>query len=208
MTPTLPALRKIFPRAKEEWLHALLSEVTTTTNVFDEPNELASFLAQLDHESSGLTVFEENMSYSAQRLMQVWPTKFPVREIADKYEHVPERLANYVYANRMGNGDEASGDGWRYHGRGPIQLTGFNNYDKCGTAIGSDLINYPELLLLPAHGIRSAIWFWLANDLDQLDNDTDVRLETRKINGGETGLAHRQALFDRCLEILNKECAA
>lgn len=207
MKLNLAAARIIFLNASDVWIKALVSEMALT-NIFNQPNEAASFLAQISHESNGLRVFEENLNYSAERLMQVWPRRFPSNEIAQKYEHSPERLASFVYANRMGNGDEAGGDGWRYHGRGPIQLTGFDNYDKCGSAIDLDLINKPGLLLEPVHGIRSAIWFWIANGLDKLDADTDVRMETRKINGGETGLAHRQAMFDRCLSILNKECAA
>jgi putative chitinase len=194
-------LRAALPSAQQAWLEELARAMPQWG--FDTPEEAASFLAQIGHESNGLTVFEENLSYSAERLMQVWPHRFRSFEFAQRYERNPERLANYVYANRLGNGDEVSGDGWRFHGRGPIQLTGRNNYYLCGQGIGLDLIASPDLLLTPPVGVRAAIWFWDANNLDALDDDDDVRAETRKINGGETGLAYRQQLFNHCLRVLS-----
>src|SRR6266481_4067159 len=104
----------------------------------------AAFLAQVAHESSELTHLIENLSYSAARLIQVWPRRFPTLKKARTYERNPEKLANYVYASRLGNGDEASGDGWRYRGRGLIQLTGRSNYASCSTATGIDLLQSPH----------------------------------------------------------------
>lgn len=200
MILTTALLKKLLPAAREAWLEALSDEPPKWD--IDTTHEFASFLAQVAHESSELRIMEENLNYSAERLMAVWPKRFPEFAIAAPYEYAREKLANYVYANRMGNGDVTSGDGWRYHGRGPIQLTGRDNYKACGEGIGEDLLNHPELLLTPFVGIRSACWFWKSRDLDSLDDDDDVRAETRKINGGETGLARRQALFNRYFEIL------
>jgi putative chitinase len=105
-----------------------------------------------------------------------------------------------VYADRGGNGDEASGDGWRYRGRGCIQITFKNNYARCGSALGLDLVTNPELLLEPLNAARSAGWFWKAYGLDAYDDDDDVTRETRIINGGTLGLADRKAIFDRALK--------
>ena len=200
MQLTADTLQQMMPRAPRAWLEAMAVELLLAG--IDTPHEGASFVAQISHESNDLTHLEENLSYSAERLMQVWPRRFPSFEIAQKYEHLPDKLANYVYAHRLGNGEEASGDGWRYHGRGPIQLTGRRNYAACGANLGEDLLGNPGLLLTPAVGIQSALWFWRSMNLDELDDDADVRLETRRINGGETGLAHRQAIMNRCLQIL------
>lgn len=193
-------LAAALPRAPMPWLESCI-ELMPTAGI-DTPHEMASFLAQVAHESDEFRRLEENLNYSAERLMQVWPRRFPTFEIARKYEHSPERLANYVYSNRIGNGDEASGDGWRFHGRGPIQLTGRRNYTACGEDIGEDLVAQPELLLTPFIGIRSALWFWRTHNLDEVDDDEDVRIETRRINGGETGIEHRQKLFNHILRHL------
>lgn len=200
MTVDLRRLSAALPRAPAPWLSACIDLMPAAG--IDTPHEIASFLAQCAHESNEFTRLEENLTYSSERLMQVWPRRFPTFEIAQKYERSPERLANYVYANRMGNGDEASGDGWRFHGRGPPQLTGRRNYTACGEDIGEDLVAHPELLLTPYTGIRSALWFWRTHNLDEVDDDADVRIETRRINGGETGLAHRQQLFNHILRHL------
>lgn len=200
MNFTTSILRTALPKAPLPWLEAIVA-VLPNYGV-DTPHEIASFLAQCAHESSEFTILEENLNYSAERLMVVWPKRFPSYEIAQRYEHVPERLANYVYANRNGNGDEASGDGWRFRGRGPIQLTGRRNYAACGDDIGQGLLVVPELLLTPVVGIQSALWFWKITNLDKFDDDRDVKVETRLINGGENGLEHRQRLFNHILRHL------
>ncbi len=200
MNLTADALQQTMPRAPRVWLEVMAQELPKFG--IDSLYEVASFVAQVAHESNDLTHLEENLNYSADRLMQVWPRRFTSFEFAQRYEHNAARLANYVYANRLGNGDEASGDGFAFRGRGPIQITGRRNYTACGIWIHEDLVGNPGLLLTPGPGIKSAIWFWRANNLDELDDDADVRLETRRINGGETGLAHRQAILNRCLKIL------
>lgn len=198
MNLTADLLQPVLPRAPRAWLEVIVAECPKAG--IDTQHEVASFLAQCAHESNEFTRLEENLNYSAERLMQVWPRRFPTLAIAQQYARQPHKLANHVYANRIGNGDEASGDGWRFHGRGPIQLTGRRNYTACGEDIGADLVTHPELLLTPFTGIRSALWFWRAMNLDELDDDEDVRLETRRINGGEIGLEHRQKLFNHILK--------
>lgn len=185
------------PRAPEAWLIPIL-EIPQRYGI-DTPNELATFCAQLAVESAELTSLEENLNYSAARLIQVWPKRFPTADAAALYAHAPDRLANFVYAGRMGNGDEASGDGARFKGRGPIQLTGRTNYRHCGQDIGQTLESHPELLLVPAVGIESACWYWRSRGLDRFDDDADARMETRLINGGEHGLMRRQAYLDKAL---------
>ena len=190
------------PRAPRAWLEALADEMPRWQ--IDTATEIASFVAQLAHESVELTRLQENLNYSAERLMQVWPKRFPTMELARAYARNPQKLANFVYSGRMGNGPAESNDGWRYRGRGPIQLTGRNNYRACGEGIGAPLLEHPDLLLTPTAGIRSACWYWVSRGLDALDDDTDVRAETRAVNGGTHGLLDRQRYFDIAFAALRK----
>lgn len=194
---TASAIQAAIPRAPHAWIAALLEEAPRWG--IDTDNEIASFVAQLAHESAEFTRLEENLNYSAQRLRQIWRRRFPTLALAQQYARNPQRLANFVYANRLGNGPQDSGDGWRFRGRGPIQLTGSKNYTVCSTGIGVDLIDKPDLLCTPTVGIRSACWYWKVRDLDLLDDDDDVRAETRAVNGGFHGLASRQAYFNKLM---------
>jgi putative chitinase len=171
----------------------------------------AAFLAQVIHESDALKVLSENLNYStAARLCAIWPTRFPSEQAALPYVKQPELLANFVYASRMGNGDVHSGDGWRFRGRGLIQLTGRGNYVRCATALRLDLVGAPDLLQQPPAAARSAAWFWKSSGLNELADPRpnanateDFARITKIINGGTHGLAERQALWQRCLKILN-----
>jgi putative chitinase len=145
---------------------------------------------------------EENLNYSAERLVAVWPSRFPTKAAAEPYARQPDKLANKVYANRLGNGNEASGDGWRYRGRGPIQLTGKANYEKCGAGIGEDLVRFPCLLLTPSVGLASAGWFWHTRGCNRLADEDDHRAITRIINGGQLGLDDRIMLVNRVREAI------
>ena len=206
MNFTVEVLADVLPYAPLPWLKEVVRQLPLAG--FTTPEKVASFIAQVAHESREFTHLEENLNYSAERMTQVWPRRFktpePEVESAIPYEsalpyaHNPELLANYVYANIIGNGDELSGDGWRYRGRGPIQLTGKCNYSACEESTGLPLINAPDILLEPEYGIQSALWYWEVNKLGRFDTDKDVRLETRAINRGELGLAQRQSYFDRC----------
>ncbi|MBJ2181457.1 glycoside hydrolase family 19 protein [Pseudomonas veronii] len=159
----------------------------------------AAFIAQVGHESGQLTRLVENLNYSADGLMKTWPSRFDLVR-ATACARKPEQIANVVYACRMGNA--APGDGWKYRGRGPIQVTGKANYAACGEALGLDLINHPELLEKPQYAAMSAAWFWSANGLNTLADAGDLTKITRRINGGLTGQADRQALYDKALKVL------
>lgn len=173
----------------------------------DKPKRAAHFLAQCFTESGALKATSENMNYSAQRLMQVWPNRFRTLEFAEQYAHNPKKLANYVYANRMGNGSEASGDGWRYRGRGFIGLTGkeqyrnFNDYDMCNT----DVLRDPDSVAEYPLNQLCAMWFWeryKLNDIADLDDggligETIVEKITRKVNGGLNGISTRKFYYRR-----------
>src|ERR1039457_2987630 len=186
----------------ESWaaaLNAAMQQFDITT-----ADRMSAFLAQLAQESGQMTRLAENLNYSAQRLMQVWPARFPTLDKAQQYEHNPEKLANYVYAKRLGNGDETSGDGWRYRGRGLIQLTGRGNYQAAAQGIGQPLEDQPELLEQPEAAALSAAWFWKSHGLNELaddqnaDKDTeDLKTITKRINGGTVGLNERMAFWDK-----------
>lgn len=159
--------------------------------------DVAMLLAQVGHESSDLTQLEENLNYSAKRLMQVWPSRFPNMRIAENYARDPESLANEVYGGRMGN--DKYGDGWLYRGRGPIQLTGRYNYQKFSDAIDSrEPIEHPDLLTEPEMGALSACWFFAVN----VPNGADIGTATKRINGGLHGLADRRSRYGHCKRIL------
>lgn len=174
------------------------------------PARAAAFLAQIAHESGELRRLVENLSYSADRLMVVWPKRFPTLASAEPYERQPEKLANYVYASRLGNGDTASGDGWRFRGRGLLQITGRGNYRACGLALPFPLEVQPELLVAPPIASLAAGQFWRSRGCNELadnnagDNDDEdfVRI-TVLINGGKNGLESRRAYWQRAKAALH-----
>lgn len=164
------------------------------------PVRVAAFLAQVAHESSGLTRLVENLKYTAPRLMKVWPTRFPTLASALPYEYQPEKLANHVYANRNGNGDTASGDGWRYRGRGVIQLTGRTAYQLASLTLGLPLEQEPDRVAQREEAALTAAHYWHSRGLNRLaDENTEAAFDaiSRKINGGSTGLLERRALWAR-----------
>lgn len=156
---------------------------------------VAAFIAQQAHESAGFTRFSENLNYTAARLCQVWPSRFPSAAAAKPYARNPEKLANKVYGGRMGNGAEASGDGWRFRGRGPLQLTGRGNWTRFAKAMGMKLEEALAYGSTPEGGVMGAAWFWETNDINRLADTPGVADETRRINGGTTGLADREKKF-------------
>ena len=155
------------------------------------PLRLAHFLAQTAHESGGFRAVVENLNYSADSLSKVFPKYFKDVDPAD-YERQPEKIANRVYGGRMGNGDEASGDGFRYRGRGLIQLTGKNNYSAMAADMGVSVEECAEYLETPEGACESAAWFWNKNGLNALADKDDVVAVTKKINGGTIGLEDRE----------------
>ncbi|PKM14083.1 MAG: glycoside hydrolase family 19 [Gammaproteobacteria bacterium HGW-Gammaproteobacteria-5] len=167
----------------------------------------AAFLAQIGHESGQLRRLVENLNYSAAGLAATWPSRFRSADgqpnaLAQRLERQPEQIANHVYADRLGNGPAASGDGWRYRGRGLIQLTGRANYRACGSAIGADLLTAPDLLEQPEWAAMSAAWFWSSNGLNELADAGRFEAITRRINGGTHGQPQRLALWRAGQEVL------
>jgi len=171
----------------------------------DRPARQAAFLAQLAHESGQLRRVQENLNYAWDGLRKVFPRHFRSDAEAQAYDRQPERIANRVYANRMLNGDEASGDGWRFRGRGPIQVTGRENYRKAGQALGMGLESDPDRMLDPATGCLAAAWFWHSRGLNTLadaDSENGFREITRRINGGFLGLEERVHYWERARQVL------
>jgi putative chitinase len=166
------------------------------------PIRQASFIGQCAHESGNFKTLEENLRYSAVSLMKVWPSRFPNLEVANQYASNAEKIANKVYGGRMGNGPEETGEGWEYHGRGLIQLTGKENYEHCGSGIGADLLTDPSLLLDPRYACLSAGWFWNKKGLNALADAGDYETMTKRINGGLIGLDDRKAKIAKAMSVL------
>jgi putative chitinase len=173
----------------------------------DTPLRVSHFLAQLAHESAGFSIVVENLNYSAVGLATTWPRRFRGSDnkpnaLALGIQRKPQMIANHVYANRMGNGDAASGDGWTYRGRGLIQLTGKSNYQRASLEIYGDdrLVINPDLVAEPDVAALTACWFWSSSDLNSLADLDDVAAVTRKINGGTVGLDHRKQLTQLAME--------
>lgn len=166
----------------------------------------AAFLAQVGHESGQLRNLVENLNYSAEALVRTWPSRL-TSQSAPAYARQPEKIANRVYGSRMGSGPEASGDGWRYRGRGLIQLTGRDSYRSAGAALGLPLEDQPELLEQPDHAAQSAAWWWAKNGLNELADAGRIQDIGSIINTGKPGriphgAAERKALYERALKVL------
>lgn len=181
-------------------LNAAMEEFAITT-----PRREAAFIAQIAHESGQLLRVKENLNYSTPGLLSIFPRYFN-EATAESYARQPQRIASRVYANRMGNGDEASGEGWKYRGRGLIQITGKNNYRACSEALFADsefLLEQPESLEQPDPACRSAGWFWMANGLNELSDKGRFRDITKRINGGYNGLEERESFWQRAAATLS-----
>jgi len=183
-----------------EWYEALCKILPDYE--INTPQRVAAFVAQCAHESGNFRLLKENLNYRAESLMRTWPRHFPTMEIAKQYEKKPEKIANRAYANRMGNGDEASGDGWRYLGRGLIQLTGKDNYGWFAESIETPLEEIPEFLGTFEGSVQSACWFWETNNLNREADAGDIKTMTRKINGGFIGLEDRIKHYNHALHVL------
>ena len=168
----------------------------------DTPQRLAAFLAQCAHESGGFVFLKENLNYKAASLRKVFPKYFPDDAIAAAYANKGEMIANRVYGNRMGNGDEASGDGFRYCGRGLIQLTGKNNYESFADSIETPVEEVPAYLATFEGAVQSACWFWETNNLNQWADKGDILTLTKRINGGTIGLEDRKKHYEHALHVL------
>ena len=185
----------------EQWVDAL-NETFQRFNILT-PVQQASFIGQAAHESGNFKMLVENLNYRAETLMKVWPKRFPTLEFAKQYERDPKKIANSVYANRMGNRDEASGDGFRFRGRGLFQTTGHAGYYHAGQALGEDFVMNPDLVSTPKYAALTAGFFWNTHKLNQYADTRDFTMMTKKINGGTIGLDDRIRHINHALDILN-----
>jgi putative chitinase len=184
----------------DHWYEAL--EQALPDYDINTPERVAAFMAQTAHESGEYRAIKENLNYRAVTLRKVFPKYFPTDELAAAYAQKPEKIANKVYANRMGNGPEESGDGYRYCGRGLIQLTGKNNYQAFADSIEITPEEVSEYLATFEGAVQSACWFWEANNLNQWADKGDMIMLTKKINGGTIGLEDRIKHYNHILHVL------
>ena len=166
------------------------------------PLRVAHFIAQCAHESGNFVFIKENLNYKAASLRKTFGKYFPTDELAAQYANRPERIANRVYASRMGNGDEASGDGYRYCGRGLIQLTGKDNYTFFAGSLGITVEEASEYLATFEGAAQSACWYWEQNNLNRFADANDVKGLTRAINGGQIGIIDREEHTRHALHVL------
>ena len=213
MIPTIANLQAAKIKNPEKWIDAIVA--TCQEFEINTPQRIAGFLAQTSHESAGYTMLKENLNYRATTLAACWPNRFaelgpdkkPKRnekgaliptKLAESIAGKPDQIALLTYSNRMGNGPAETGEAAKFIGRGLKQLTGKDNYARCGAALGVDLVGNPDLLLEPIYAARSAGWFWKSNNLSAFADSGDIKGMTKKINGGYIGLEARQALYDAC----------
>lgn len=206
MLITVEQFKELFPRNQnaEDWVDAI-NDILPDFEI-NTPKRVAAFLAQCGHESAGFSVLKENLNYSADGLNKIFKKYFPTVESAQPYARNPEKIANKVYGGRMGNGPEESGDGWKYRGRGPIQLTGKDNYRAFANDYFEDpetLLNDPDLLIdhIPT-SLLAAVWFWQKNKLNKEADSGDIKTMTKKINGGFIGLEDRIKHYEHALHVL------
>lgn len=184
-----------------EWVSAL-NDTFAKFNIVSVRQQ-AAFIGQCAHECGNFRTLEENLNYRAATLMKLWPKRFPTQEIANSYEKNPKKIANMVYSNRMGNRDEASGDGYRFRGRGCIQLTGHSNYYHAGLSCGVDFVINPDLVATPQYAAMTAGWFWSTHNCNALAETQDWIGLTKKINGGTIGLDDRIKRTDQAVAVLS-----
>jgi putative chitinase len=183
-----------------EWVDAL-NQTFDRFGIFSA-HQQAMFIGQCGHECGNFRILEENLNYRAATLMKLWPKRFPTQEIANGYAGNPKKIANMVYSNRMGNRDESSGDGYRFRGRGCIQLTGSTNYFNAGKALGMDFWADPDLVATPTYAALTAGWFWSTHKLNDPANSWDFAKCTKIINGGLIGLDDRKSHAEAALAVI------
>jgi len=198
---TAEKLGKIIPNAAYG-VNVWFDELTEMLPVFEITSvaRVAAFVAQTAHESGGYRALTENLNYAGERLPAIWPKHFTGVDL-NKYSRNPQAIANRAYRSRMGNGDEASGDGWKYRGRGLIQLTGKDNYTRFGEYAEISSEDAAEYLETPRGAVHSACWFWYANDLNTYADAGDFVGMTKRINGGTIGLDDRIKHFNEAVHI-------
>lgn len=188
----------------DEWHEAML-EILPIYDITSK-HRVAAFIAQCAHESNKFKVIEENLNYSADGLNKIFPKYFErAGRDAQEYHRQPEKIANVVYANRMDNGDTASGDGWRFRGRGVIQLTGRHNYTKFGETLGYTAEQVVTYVSTKKGALESACWYWDSNGLNKWADAQDIKTLTKRINGGYIGLEDRIHHYEHALEVLGED---
>lgn len=199
---SLAELQQMFPVTPRDKLIPLVPHLVSYCNKYGIDNTIrfTAFIAQVGHESAGLTALRENLNYSKEGLVKVFPRYFDV-DTATLYEHKSEKIANRVYANRMGNGDEQSGDGFKFCGRGLLQLTGKDNYASFAKWCGKTLDEAVAFLGTPEGAVASAVYFWVKNGLNVLADKGDFETLTKRINGGTNGLSERLKLYNKAKTI-------
>ena len=202
MTITVSQLKSMVPGIThaDHWVEAF--EQLLPDYEINTPKRIAAFIAQCAHESGGFRFLKENLNYKAESLMKTFPKYFHTRELADQYAKQPVKIANRVYASRMGNGDEASGDGYRYCGRGFIQLTGKDNYSWFAASLEISVEEAATYLETFEGAAQSACWFWENNNLNVEADAGDIKKMTKKINGGYIGLEDRIKHYEHALHVL------
>jgi putative chitinase len=202
MELTLDQLKQLLPKNQyvDHWHHAL-SQLLPDYEI-NTPERIAAFIAQCSHESGGFVALKENLNYRAVTLRKIFPKYFPTDDLANAFAGKPEMIANRVYASRMGNGDEASGDGFRYCGRGLIQLTGKSNYQSFADSLEMNVEDVPDYLSTFEGAAQSACWFWESNNLNRFADSGDIKGLTKAINGGYIGLEDRIQHYDHAMQIL------
>ena len=184
----------------DKWLD-LINEILPKYKI-NTDLRVAAFLSQMGHESSDFVILTENLNYTAPRLLKVFPRHFNEANVND-YAGQPEKIANKVYGNRMANGPESSGDGWRFRGRGIIQLTGRENYARQAKRMGMALDEFVQFVITPKGALESACVFWVENGLNELADKGDVLSITKRINGGTNGLKDRQTRYENAIKVLS-----
>ena len=198
---SLQQLKQMVKNPHIDHWHEALDQLLDDYDI-NTPLRVAHFVAQCAHESGNFVFIKENLNYRAESLTKTWPRLFPTMEIARQYEKQPERIANRAYGNRMGNGDEASGDGWRYCGRGLIQLTGKDNYTFFAGSLGISVEDAADYLATFEGAAQSACWYWEQNNLNRFADANDAKGLTRAINGGYLGLEDRIKHTQHALHVL------
>lgn len=183
-----------------EW-HEALAQCLPDYEI-NTPARIAAFLAQCAHESGGFRAIKENLNYRAETLLKVFPKYFKTLTEAKQFEKKPEKIANRIYGGRMGNGPEATGDGFRYCGRGLIQLTGKSNYKAFADSVEMKVEDVPDYLATFEGAVQSACWFWESNNLNQWADKGDILTLTKRINGGTIGLEDRKKHYEHALHVL------
>lgn len=202
---TLQQLQQLIPKNPyvKQW-HTALAQLLPDYEI-NTPRRIAAFIAQCAHESGGFTALRENLNYKAVTLRKIFPKYFPTDEMAQQYASMPNKqqaIANLVYANRMGNGPPESGDGWRFAGKGLIQLTGKDNYTWFAASLGISVEEAAQYLETFEGAAQSACWFWETNKLNQWADAGDILMLTKRINGGTIGLEDRKKHYEHALHVL------